>query len=47
MADIYFGLDRDFLSDVSKTPTRSAGAATGLDLEVKVDNTAGMKSTAA
>lgn len=41
MAKIYYGLDREYASDLSKVPTRAA-STTNLDVEVVVDDAAGL-----
>lgn len=42
MARIFYGLNREDLTDVSKQPTRSSGATTGLNFEIAFDNAAGL-----
>ena len=44
MAKIYYGLDREYASDLSKVPTR-ATSTTNLDVEVVVDDAAGLTRT--
>ena len=41
MAKIYFGMDREYASDLSKVPTRDT-STTDLDVEVVVDDAAGL-----
>ena len=41
MARVYYGLDREYTSDLSKQPTRDT-STTGLDIEFSVDTAAGL-----
>lgn len=42
MARVFYGLNREDLTDLSKQPTRNVGATTGLGFEIAFDNAVGL-----
>lgn len=44
MAEIFYGLNREYAADLSKQPTRNSGSTTGLDIQIVIDDASGITS---